>query len=176
MNMGARQTQFEALVHAYSADLYRYAVWLCRNSEQAEDIVQETFMRAWKALDSLQDHRAAKRWLITILRRENARRFERVQADTASSDPVDLDRFPGFDQGHGRTETFVLRRALAALPDEYREPLLLQVLGGYSSEEIAELLGIKAGAVMTRLSRARQKLRARLDGDDISIKEGGSVS
>ena len=176
MNMGARQTQFEALVHAYSADLYRYAVWLCRNSEQAEDIVQETFMRAWKALDSLQDHRAAKRWLITILRRENARRFERVQADTASSDPVGLDRFPGFDQGHGRTETFVLRRALAALPDEYREPLLLQVLGGYSSEEIAELLGIKAGAVMTRLSRARQKLRARLDGDDMGIKEGGSVS
>ena len=70
----------------------------------------------------------------------------------------------------------MLRRALAALPDEYREPLLLQVLGGYSSEEIAELLGIKAGAVMTRLSRARQKLRARLDGDDTGIKEGESVS
>ena len=56
----------------------------------------------------------------------------------------------------------MLRRALEELPEEYREPLVLQVIGGYSTEEIADQLGIKAGAVMTRLFRARKKLREML--------------
>lgn len=59
-------------------------------------------------------------------------------------------------------EAFVLRQALAKLPDIYREPLVLQVIGGYSIEEIAQQLGLSKGAVMTRVHRARQKLRETL--------------
>ena len=115
-------------------------------------------MRAWKSLDSLQDYTAAKSWLITILRREMARHFERRQLDLISLDDDVVERIA--TESTDTTEIILLRQAMAELPLEYREPLLLQVIGGYSCDEIATELGIKPGAVMTRLFRARQKLRA----------------
>ncbi len=162
-DMESRQTRFEALVQALSADLYRYAVWLCRDQKRAEDLVQETFLRAWRALDTLRDEKAAKGWLITILRREHARGYERYIPEM---DPeVDPDQLAG-NGTNVAAETLALRRAVANLSDEYREPLLLQVLAGYSCEEIARLLDLSKGAVMTRLFRARQKLRAILEEDE----------
>lgn len=161
--MDSRRAQFEALVSAYAPDLYRYAVWLGNSREAAEDLVQETFMRAWKALDSLRDARAARGWLVTILRREHARRFEGSRADGMRLDSMDPERFAAFADAD-RDDVVALRRALLALPADYREPLLLQVIGGYSCEEIGEMLGLTAGAVMTRLSRARHKLRRCLRG------------
>ena len=158
IGMDDRQRQFEALVGAYAADLHRYAYWLCRQRELAEDLVQETFMRAWKSLDSLQDYTAAKSWLITILRREMARHFERRQLDLISLDDDVVEQIAA--ESVDPSEITLLRQAMADLPLEYREPLLLQVIGGYSCDEIATELGIKPGAVMTRLFRARQKLRA----------------
>lgn len=161
IGMDNKQRQFEALVGAYAADLNRYAYWLCRQRELAEDLVQETFMRAWKSLDSLQDYTAAKSWLITILRREMARHFERRQLDLTSLDDDVMEQIA--IESADPTEIILLRQAMADLPLEYREPLLLQVIGGYSCDEIATELGIKPGAVMTRLFRARQKLRARFE-------------
>ena len=158
IGMDNRQRQFEALVGAYAADLHRYAYWLCRQRELAEDLVQETFMRAWKSLDSLQDYTAAKSWLITILRREMARHFERRQLDLISLDDEVVEQIAA--ESSDSSEIILLRQTMAELPLEYREPLLLQVIGGYSCDEIATELGIKSGAVMTRLFRARQKLRA----------------
>ncbi len=73
----SKQARFEALVHTLSTALYRYAFWLCRDQSGAEELVQETFLRAWCSLDSLRDDKAAKGWLITILRREHARGYER---------------------------------------------------------------------------------------------------
>ena len=160
--MGSRQSQFEALVQAYASDLYRYAVWRGNNTEAAEDLVQETFLRAWKSLDKLRDARAARGWLMTILRREHARQFERPRVEGHRLDELD----PEPVMGRGACEpadVLALRRGLAALPKEYREPLVLQVLGGYSCAEIGERLGLEPGAVMTRLSRARHKLRRWLE-------------
>jgi RNA polymerase sigma-70 factor (ECF subfamily) len=161
--MGSKQTRFEALVNALSGDLYRYAAWLCRDRHRAEELVQETFLRAWRSLDSLRDERAAKGWLITILRREHARGYERYKPELDSE--LDVDNLPA-SSSQSPAETLALRRAIAGLTPEYREPLLLQVLGGYRCEEIAEMLGLSAGAVMTRLFRARQKLRVVLAGSD----------
>ena len=73
----AKTELFNQLAAAYSTDLYRYAMWLCGNDALAKDLVQETYLRAWRALDRLKDTAAAKGWLITILRREFARTFER---------------------------------------------------------------------------------------------------
>jgi RNA polymerase sigma-70 factor (ECF subfamily) len=155
------RTRFNRLVGEYSKDVFRYAFWLCRDKTMAEELSQETFMRAWKSIDSLQDDKAAKSWLFTIVRRENARQYERKRLDMV--DDVDFDRVGATREEYDTsTEAFVLRRALAELPEEYREPLVLQVIGGYSTEEIANQLGIKAGAVMTRLFRARKKLREML--------------
>lgn len=166
----SRSATFEALVNAYAADLYRYAYWLCSDAAQAEDLVQETFLRAWRALDSLQEEKAAKGWLMTILRRENARRFERVRLDSVPLDELDLERIAGFEDGSTGIEAWMLRNALEALAPEYREPLVLQVLWGYSCEEIGEMLELTAGAVMTRVFRARQKLKAALSGETASAQ------
>ena len=76
-----KKPHFEQLVRSYSTELYRYAHWLCRDRFQAEDIVQETFTRAWQGLDGLRDTSAAKSWLYTILRREHARLYERKRLD-----------------------------------------------------------------------------------------------
>ena len=171
--MNTRQVQFEALVNAYSTDLFRYARWLCGDASVAEDLVQETYMRAWKALHKLRDTKAAKSWLITILRREHLRRFSRKHYDTISwedCDEAQVDtQFNGGNPLPDLAETVAtnssLQQALDALPLSHREPLLLQVLGGYSCEEIAHELGIKTNAVMTRLFRARQQLRQQLEHD-----------
>ena len=160
--MADKQTKYEALVHALHGDIYRYAYWLCRDPQIAEDLVQETFLRAWKAIDTLLDDKAAKAWLITILRRENARRFERKQFDL-----VDLDEHPLRDQGVLPSEQEMehewLRRHIARLPAENQEPLLLQVLGGFSGEEIAEQLGLNKNTVMTRLFRARNQIKEAME-------------
>ncbi len=126
-------------------------------------------MRAWKALHKLRDTDAAKSWLITILRRENLRRFARKHHDTVSWDDVDEQQFDDDatppDLADSIATNTSLQQALDALPLTYREPLLLQVLGGYSCDEIAQELGIKTNAVMTRLFRARQHLRQKLEHD-----------
>ncbi|MFQ3251368.1 sigma-70 family RNA polymerase sigma factor [Glaciecola sp.] len=162
-DMMKKQKRYEALVKALHADIFRYAMWLIRDKAIAEDVVQETFLRAWKSLDSLKDEGAAKSWLITILRRENARRFERKQfdlvdiEDVAVADPNEL--------GDVALEHRELRRIMANLSEEYREPLMMQVLMGFSGEEIAEQLNLNKNTVMTRLFRARNQIKEALLGD-----------
>lgn len=160
--MARKQDQFEALVRATSGDLYRYALWLCGDPALAQDLTQETFLRAWRSLSDLRDGKAAKAWLITILRREHARLYERTRpelTDIAALPLEDLDTLAPDHVG----EAGLIRRHLAELPAKYREPLVLQVLGGFSCEEIAGILGLTASAVMTQVFRARQQLRARLE-------------
>lgn len=162
--MASKEALYENLVNAYSPWLYRYAYWLSGEKSAAEDLVQETFLRAWRFLDSLKDETAAKSWLTTILRRENARIYERKQLQYSD---VDMDTISSETQGFdARPEVSALRIALKGLPDKYREPLVLQVLEGYSLNEIAYLFELPSNTVATRLHRARQKLRAVLQGDE----------
>jgi RNA polymerase sigma-70 factor (ECF subfamily) len=152
---------FNELVADYGKDLQRYAQWLAGDKHTAEDLVQETLLRAWKSLDRLQNPKAAKGWLLTILRRENARRFERFQPPQSSIPLEELgSKRKEYDTS---TEAFVLRQVLERLPKEYREPLLLQVVHGHSQKEIAERLGLSSAGVGTRLFRARNKLREALN-------------
>lgn len=152
----SKHLEFESLVKAYSAELYRYGYWLCRDRFVAEDLVQETFARAWNAWVSLRDDRAAKSWLYTILRNEHARLYERKRLDIAEDQDLDALEDHRLRSVSGELE---MRQALHALPEAYREPLLLQVMGGFSCEEIATMMSLTPGAVMTRLSRARLALR-----------------
>lgn len=161
--MKEKQTKYEALVNAYHKDMYRYAYWLTHDPHISEDVVQETFLRAWKSLDSLQDSKAAKSWLITILRRENARRFERKQLDMSEYEEhniVDHNSHSDTD-----AEQYMLKKQIAKLPNDYREPLVLQVVMGMNGEEIADSLNLNKNTVMTRLFRARNMLKEAFDGE-----------
>lgn len=136
--MANRQAQFEALVQAYSADLYRFAFWLCRNRSMAEDLVQETCLRAWRALSSLRSDGSTKGWLLTIMRNEHLRLRKQGRHETPADDVRELEAIP--DGQAPQAESVPLRQALARLPQEYREPLLLQVIGGFSAEEIGRMI------------------------------------
>ena len=160
-NMKAKHQRYEALVKAFHADIYRYAFWLIKDQSIAEDVVQETFLRAWRSLDALNDEKAAKSWLITILRRENARRFERKQFDTVDIDDCHIQ--DDTQHADGDLKDRELQRLLGGLSVEYREPLILQLIFGFSGEEIADQLGLNKNTVMTRLFRARNQLKEALE-------------
>ncbi len=158
---GSRRQRFDRLVGVFHQDMYRYAAWLCRDGAIAEDVVQEAMLRAWKSLDALRDDAAAKQWLLTIVRRENARYFERRRLETVDIDNLSASQAALLAESPDE-ELNDLRTAIYELDDDYREPLVLQVLMGYSTREIAETMGLKQGAVLTRLHRARQKLMNRM--------------
>lgn len=142
-------------MRAYGADLYRFACWLCRDRHAAEDLVQEACLRAWKSWLELRDLSQAKAWLMTIVRNEHARSYSRKRNET-NLDDLDESQLPSLPSFEAGQETAQLVRLL---PETYREPLLLQVLGGFSCAEIAAMLGTTEGAIMTRLTRARQAFR-----------------
>src|SRR6188508_3364551 len=162
MNAASRGTTvagaFTRLLEMLRPDLLRFAYWLARDRQVAEDVVQETLIRAWKSREELKDQAAARPWLFTIIRREHARLYERKRLPTVDIDDVEAQGDPALaSDGDAGLED--LRRAILKLPDEYREPLVMQVLGGLTTNEIAEQLGLTQPAVLTRLFRARNRLR-----------------
>lgn len=150
--------RFTELCRALRPDLFRFAFWLSRDRTLAEDIVQETLLRAWRARGELRDERAARAWLCTIARREHARLYERKRLPV-----VDIDGLMAHEEAMlavtDDAELEELRRAIFRLDDDYREPLVLQVLLGYTTAEIAQHMGLSTAAVLTRLFRARNRLR-----------------
>ena len=159
-----RRARFQALCQSLRPDLLRFAFWLSRDRALAEDVVQESMLRAWKAQDSLLDQAAAKPWFLTIIRREFARTFERKRLESVNIDELIKSEEPSLAAA-GEHELAEMRAAIFKLPDEYREPLVLQVLMGYSTAEIASELSLSQPAVLTRLFRARNQLR-RMCGED----------
>jgi len=156
-----RRRRFGVLCDGLRPDLLRYAFWLGRDRQLAEDVVQEAMLRAWKSYDALSDESKAKSWLLTIVRREFARGFERKRFELADLDALVAAEAPVL-AAEDDEQLAAMRAALFRLADEYREPLVLQVLMGYSTNEIAAMMGLQQGAVLTRLFRARAKLRQEL--------------
>jgi RNA polymerase sigma-70 factor, ECF subfamily len=169
-----RRQRFERVVTMCHPALYRYAAWLCRDPGVAEVVVQESLLRAWKSFDALRQEDAAKQWLLTIVRRENARYFERRKLEMVNLDTLSPSQ-AGLIADSGDPELDDFREAIFRLEDDYREPLVLQVLMGYSTREIAELMGIRTGAVLTRLHRARDKLKQIVDAADCrnAVRDSG---
>ena len=149
---------FTRLLEMLRPDLLRFACWLARDRSVAEDVVQETMIRAWKSREELKDPAAARPWLFTIVRREHARLYERKRLPLVDIESVEALGDPALAT-EGDAGLLDLRRAIMQLPDEYREPLVLQVLGGFSTAEIASELQLTQAAVLTRLFRARNRLR-----------------
>ena len=153
---------FARLLEGLRPDVVRFAFWLARDRAVAEDVVQETLIRAWKSREEIKDPAATRPWLLTIVRREHARLYERKRlptVDLADAEVLGDPALAAHDSSDADARLDDLRRAIMKLPDEYREPLVMQVLGGQSTAEIGEQLGLTQAAVLSRLFRARNKLR-----------------
>ena len=153
---GLVRNRFTQWVEAYGQELYRFALRLVREPHAADDLVQETWLRAWRYVDRLQNERSARAWLFSILRRENARRYSKGQAMEVNDDST-LDTIQ--DCQPQPDQKLMLRDVCALLPESYRSILILQARDGYSCREIAELLDLSPNAVMVRLSRARALIK-----------------
>jgi RNA polymerase sigma-70 factor (ECF subfamily) len=156
-----RERWFAGLCEELRPELFRFAFWLARDRQVAEDVVQEALLRAWRSRNTLGSQDSAKQWLLTIVRREHARLYERKRLKTVQVDELVDEESPELAVAEER-EVLDMRRAIMRLEDDYREPLVRQVLMGQTTQEIASQLGLTQGAVLTRLFRARQKLRREL--------------
>jgi RNA polymerase sigma-70 factor (ECF subfamily) len=146
------------LFEALRPDLLRFAFWLARDPSIAEDVVQEALLRAWRSRHELKDNEAARPWLLTIVRREHARTYERKRLETTSlHEGIDTEHYGIAADADG--EIAALQLAILRLPATYREPLVMQVFGGFTTEEIGRELQLSPTAVLTRLCRARHKLQ-----------------
>jgi RNA polymerase sigma-70 factor (ECF subfamily) len=152
------ESRVTRLFESMRPDLLRFALWLTRDREIAEDVVQESLLRAWRSRAALKDPSCARAWLLTIVRREHARLYERKRLELVSLNDASEHEGSAL-ASQDDSEIQALRGAILQLPIEYREPLIMQVLGGFSVEEIAHELSLSASAVLTRLFRARNKLR-----------------
>lgn len=158
--------EFEALVDAYYRPLYRFGMSLCGSEGTAADLVQQTFYAWAEKGHQLRDRTKAKTWLFTTLHREFlqlVRRGSRLEPlpddheETIGAEEVAPE--PPVIEG---IEPVDLHAALAETPEEFRVPLSLFYLEEFTYAEIAHLLNIPIGTVMSRLSRGKQKLRKRL--------------
>lgn len=173
--MLSKQKRFDMLVNALYADVYRYAFWICKNQSMAEDLVQETYLRAWKSFENLQDETLAKAWLFTIVRRENARKYERIQPELVSIDETDLSAEGLSPVDHG--EYSIIQKHILGLALEFREPLVLQLVGGFSAQEISNILQVNKNTVLTRLFRARNQMKKILTDKTVSkARQAGGLN
>ena len=162
----ARQECNEGIIHIDG--LYGYALVLTRNRSDAEDLVQETYVRAIRAMGRLRPDSNVKGWLFTILRniwlneirqRRRAPESVDVEADERTSNLVDEGAKSPHDVYVENLERHHVRQAIQQLPEEAREIILLREWEELSYQEIATVLDCPVGTVMSRLARARSKLK-----------------
>ncbi len=174
----ADQAQFAELAMPYMDALYSAAMRLTRNPADAEDLVQETYLRAYRGFEGFRDGTNLKAWLYRILTntyintyRAKKRRPDEVELDTADDFSL-FHKVGGLEAARaGRSaETELLealpddavKAAVEELPDQFRLPVLLADVEGFSYKEIAEIMDTPVGTVMSRLHRGRRQLQKRL--------------
>ncbi len=175
-------SEFAELVDAHYQALFRFGMSLTRNVDRASDLVQETFC-IWAAKnEQLRDRSKAKTWLFTTLHREFL--SQRRRASKFSDEPIDEEAVGAVeDSQDGAERQMDGQRAmelLGMLEETYRAPLALFYLQQHSYKEIAEILDVPIGTVMSRLSRGKEMLRKRMTAEPSSapknilqIEQGG---
>lgn len=159
---GGDDVAFEALVRRHTPTVWRFARTMAPDDHAAEEIVQDTFMKAYRGLGSYRGDSAITTWLYAICRRTALDRGRRRSADVVPLDAA----WSVPARGVAADERVVLEAAIAGLPDDEREAFVLSAVLGYSQEEAAALIGIPASTLRSRTSRARSRLVAALSIDD----------
>ena len=162
--MSDRRADFDRTALVHLAELLRVAVRVCGNRPAAEDLVQETYLQAWRSFDRFEPGTNCRAWLYKILfyvhwqrRRKVTREPQLVKLDDASESTLRVDP-PTPD---GLTATAV-KAAYDRLPEPFREVVLLTDVEELTYREAADVLGVPIGTVMSRVSRARRLLRLEL--------------
>ena len=168
---------FEAIAFQYMDSLYSTALRFTRNTEEAEDLVQDTYLRAFRFFDKFQEGTNFKAWIFKILTntfinkyRKKARTPQQVQLEKVAyglendEPPERVGQWTGFDESK-YDELFDddITSALSQLSEEFRMVVLLADIEGFSYKEIAEIIGRPSGTVMSRLFRGRRMLQRILD-------------
>jgi RNA polymerase sigma-70 factor (ECF subfamily) len=159
--------QFRQHLLAAIPKLRAFALSLASHSDYADDLVQETLMKAWNHQNSFQEGTNIKAWLFTILRNEyfSQLRKRRREVEDADGDYASSVMTPGGQES--QLDMADLRIALQQLPDDQREAVVLVGASGFSYQEVAEICRVPVGTVKSRVNRARNKL-AILLGNDVS--------
>ena len=157
--MTLSQDDFNLLVRDHGASMYRIAYRMVGDQHEAEDVVQDTFRSAWKSRRNYRPGRGDRAWLASILRRRVIDRWRKKSPPSVVSSDAAFDvGVPGEDP-LANDFTDELQNALGQLPGELRETLLLVVVGELTHQEVADMLDIPLGTVLSRVSRARKRLR-----------------
>ena len=175
--MGSRDT-FAKDATAFAPQLFSTAVRMTRNRADAEDLVQETYMKAWRAYDSYEEGTNLRAWLFRIMTNTYINKYNakmRRPTETELDDVEELylyRRLGTIDQSRMSAsaedqmmELFTddeVKNAIEELPEAFRMPLLLSDVDGFSYKEIAEMLDVPIGTVMSRLHRGRKAMQKRL--------------
>jgi RNA polymerase sigma-70 factor (ECF subfamily) len=165
-----RSASFEAEALTYLDGLYRAALRLTRVPADAEDLVQETYLRAFRASDRFEPETNLRAWLFTILHNTARNRARDRAREHVTVDSDAVDRAADTGPGAETPETLLLRDALAPelqaaiddLPDAFRQAVWLRDVEEFSYAEIAAMLDIPLGTVMSRIARGRRMLFERL--------------
>jgi RNA polymerase sigma-70 factor, ECF subfamily len=159
---GMSQSDFQQLVDQQYAPLYRFALTLAKSEADAADLTQQTFFLWASKGHQLRDRSKAKSWLFTTLyreflnRRRHEGRFPKVELGDAREEEMSI--LPNVNKFDSAT----VLRALCEVEEPFRAPLMLFYLGQFSYQEIADVLSVPIGTVMSRLSRGKALLRQRL--------------
>lgn len=159
--------------------LRAFALSLTRNSATADDMVQDTIVKAWTNIEKFEVGTNLRAWLFTILRNNyysNRRKANREVADVDGVFTESLSQKPDHD---GRLQMNDFRVAFAQLPDEQREALILVGASGFAYDEAAEMCGVAVGTVKSRVNRGRAKLAELMhldDGDAMELTDSATMS
>lgn len=147
-----------------------FAISLCGNRDRADDLVQEALVKAWNHLDSFQVGTNLKAWLFTILRNAYFSELRKTKREVADSDGLMAARVAVPAEQHAHLDLKDLAKALAQLPADQREALILVGAEGFSYEEAASISGCAVGTVKSRVNRARAKLAQLMASPDNDVE------
>ncbi|MBT8208081.1 MAG: RNA polymerase sigma factor [Acidimicrobiia bacterium] len=174
---GAAEAALQRLVDEYGGQLYSLSLRFCGDRTEAEDLVQEVFLQAFRAWSTFEGRSSPKTWLYTIAARACQRMHRKRAGEPERIGSIDEllpfgdplvaaipDELDDVVQTQIRTEAREqLEAAITSLPDEFRVPLILKEIVGFTVPEVAQILGVAEGTIRSRVHRARLKLRARID-------------
>ncbi|MGD9668407.1 MAG: sigma-70 family RNA polymerase sigma factor [Hyphomicrobiaceae bacterium] len=143
-----------------------FAISLCGDVDRADDLVQETLVKAWKNIDSFEEGTNLKAWLFTILRNTYFSEVRKRRREVCVDDSAIEQRLTVPPEQQGAADLSDFKKALQQLSDDQREALILVGAEGFSYEEVAEIAGCAVGTVKSRVNRARARLSEILGVDD----------